>query len=134
MSVDLGQERKRAERALEILFLLIDEAQRDLEAAQARLEGLLPLRVVWKKKSCGKDKCRCTRGALHGPYPYLIEHKEGKKLEHYLGKGWSPPEGMVAPERYRALMADFKAKRKRLEGLLERLDQAVEVMRASIID
>jgi len=115
-------------RALDNLLERIEEAQRDLEAAQARLEGLLPLRVVWKKKTCGKAQCRCTRGALHGPYPYLIEHKEGKKLEHYLGKGWSPPEGMVAPERYRALMADFRAKRKRLEGLLERLDRAVEVM------
>lgn len=129
MGLELGQERERAMRALDNLLARIEEAQRDLEQAQARLEGLLPMRVAWKKKSCGNEGCRCARGALHGPYPYLIEHREGKKLERYLGKGWSPPEGMVAPERYRRLMGDFNARRKRLEDLLGRLDRAVEIMR-----
>ncbi|GIW28920.1 MAG: hypothetical protein KatS3mg070_2283 [Meiothermus sp.] len=128
MGLDLGQERARAVRALDNLLALIEEAERDLRQAQARLEGLLPLRVVWKRKTCGKAGCRCTRGALHGPYPYLIEHREGRKIERYLGKGWSPPEGMVTPERYRRLMGEFQARRKRLERLLERLDRAVEVL------
>ncbi len=128
MAIDLEGERKRAVRALDNLLALIEEAQRDLEQAQARLEGLLPLRVVWKKKTCGNDKCRCTRGALHGPYPYLIEHRDGKKHEHYLGKGWSPPEGMIQPERFRRLMGEFKARRERLERLMQRLDRVVEMM------
>jgi len=129
MGIDLGQERERVMRALEGLLALIEEAERDLEQAQARLEDLLPLRVVWKKKTCGNDKCRCTRGVLHGPYPYLIEHREGKKIEHYLGKGWSPPEGMVVSERYNALMRDFKDKRARLERLMGHLEEAIEVLR-----
>ena len=129
MGLGLGQERARVIRALDNLLALIEEAERDLVQAQARLEGLLPLRVVWKKKTCGNDKCRCTRGALHGPYPYLIEHREGKKIEHYLGKGWTPPEGMVAPERYNALMRDFKDKRARLERLMGHLEEAIEVLR-----
>jgi hypothetical protein len=112
-------------RALDNLLALIEEAERDLRQAQARLEGLLPLRVVWKKKTCGKAGCRCTRGALHRPYPYLIEHKDGKKLERYLGKGWSPPEGMVVSERYHTLMGEFRERRARLE----RLDRAVKVVR-----
>lgn len=129
MGIDLGQERARAVRALEGLLGRIQEAERDLEQAQARLEGLIPMRVVWKKKTCGKDKCRCTRGALHGPYPYLVEHREGKKQEHYLGKSWSPPEGMIAPERFRVLMGEFRERRARLDRLLDRLDEAIEVMR-----
>jgi hypothetical protein len=129
MPIDLEAERKRAVRALDDLLLRIQEAERDLEQAQARLEGLLPMRVVWKKKTCGKNGCRCARGALHGPYPYLIEQKNGKRKERYLGKGWSPPAGMVAPERYHALMREFREKRERVERLIDRLDRAVEMMR-----
>ena len=129
MPIDLEAERKRALRGLDDLLLRIQEAERDLEQAQARLEGLLPMRVVWKKKTCGKNGCRCTRGALHGPYPYLIEHRDGKKMEHYLGKGWSPPEEMIAPERYHALMREFREKRERVDRLMDRLYRVVEVMR-----
>ena len=129
MPIDLEAERKRALRALDDLLLRIQEAERDLEQAQARLEGLLPMRVVWKKKTCGKNGCRCAGGALHGPYPYLIEHRDGKKVERYLGKGWSPPAGMVAPERFRVLMGEFKERRARLERLMGYLDEAVELMR-----
>jgi len=129
MAIDLEGERKRAVRALDDLLLRIQEAERDLEQAQARLEGLFPLRVVWKKIRCGKDQCRCARGALHGPYPYLIEQKNGKRKERYLGKGWSPPAGMVAPERFRVLMGEFKERRARLERLMGYLDEAVELMR-----
>jgi hypothetical protein len=68
MGIDLGQEREWVMRALEGLLARIEEAERNLEQAQARLEGLLPLRVVWKKKTCGKEHCRCARGSLHGPY------------------------------------------------------------------
>jgi hypothetical protein len=129
MAIDLEAERKRAVRALDNLLLRIQEAERDLEQAQARLEGLFPLRVVWKKIKCGKGKCRCARGVLHGPYPYLIEQKDGKRKERYLGKGWSPPAGMVAPERYQALMRDFREKRERVDRLMDRLYRAVEMMR-----
>lgn len=61
--------------------------------------------------------------------PYLIEHRDGRKLERYLGMGWSAPEGMIAPERFRALMQEFKEHRARLDRLLDCLGQAVEVMR-----
>lgn len=127
--MELGQERERAVRALDNLLARIEEAQRDLEQAQKALVGLFPMRVAWKEKRCGKAQCRCTRGLLHGPYAYLIEHRDGKRYEEYLGSKWSPPEGMVAPERYHRLMGEFNARRKRLEGLLGRLDRAVEMMR-----
>jgi len=86
------------------------------------------LKVVWKRKTCGKKDCRCTRGLLHGPYAYLVEYRQGKKLERYLGKGFTPSEGMVSPERYRELMQDLEGRRGRLEQLVERLDRAVRVL------
>ena len=127
---DLGQERQRAIDALECLLEKIEKARKDLEQAQARLEGLVPMTVVWKKKTCGKEDCRCARGVPHGPYPYLVEFKEGKRLERYLGASWSPPEGMVPAERFRALMAELRMRRERFERLLERLEWAIEAMRA----
>jgi len=129
MKKDLGQERQRAIDALEGLLRGIEEAQNDLEQTQARLEGLIPMSVVWKKKTCGKSYCRCARGLLHGPYPYLIEYKEGKRFERYLGVGWVPPEGMVSAERFRALMAELRMRRERLERLLDRLEKGVEALR-----
>jgi phage shock protein A len=129
MYEDLEQEAARVRRALEGLLAEIAEARREMEQAQARLEGLFPLKVMWKGKTCGKRGCRCARGVLHGPYAYLVVHRQGRKLERYLGKGWSPPEGMVSPERYRALMREFVERRERLDRLVERLDRAVSVLR-----
>ena len=58
MAIDLQAERKRAVGALDNLLWRIQEAERDLERAQARVEGLLPMRVVWQKKTCVKAGCR----------------------------------------------------------------------------
>jgi hypothetical protein len=122
------QEQKRAIRALDLLLSRIAMAEKEVELAQKRIEGLFPLKVVWKKRTCGKDSCRCARGMLHGPYPYLVEYRNGKKVERYLGKGWIPPEGMIAPERYKELLRELKARRERLEALLDSLEEAVRLM------
>ncbi len=128
MKFGLEREKARALRALDLLFDRIVTAEKEVELAQKRIEGLFPLKVVWKKRTCGKDSCRCARGALHGPYPYLVEYRDGKKVERYLGKGWIPPEGMVAPERYRELLQELKVRRERLEALLNALEEAVRLM------
>lgn len=124
----LDKERERAIRALDLLLDRIAMAEKEVETAQKRLEGLFPLKVVWKKRTCGKDSCRCARGVLHGPYPYMVEYRNGKKVERYLGKGWIPPEGMIAPERYKELLRELKARRERLEALLDSLEEAVRLM------
>ncbi len=128
MKFGLEREKARALRALDLLFDRIVAAEKEVELAQKRIEGLFPLKVAWKKRACGKDSCRCARGALHGPYPYLVEYRDGKKVERYLGKGWIPPEGMVAPERYRELLQELKARRERFEALLNALEEAVRLM------
>jgi cobalamin biosynthesis Mg chelatase CobN len=125
-------EMRRARKALERLLARVQEAQKALEEAQAKLEGLVPMKVVWRKVRCGKEACRCARGTLHGPYPYLVAYREGRKEEKYLGKGWIPPEGMVSPERYREALRELKARRERLEGLLEGLDEAARIMERTL--
>lgn len=42
-----------------------------LLAALPRAGGLLPGELVEQHRSCGKERCRCTRGEPHGPYVYL---------------------------------------------------------------
>jgi hypothetical protein len=127
-SVTLEQEKARALKALNLLLDRIVAAENEVKLAQKRLEGLFPLKVVWKKRTCGKESCRCARGVLHGPYPYMVEYRKGEKVERYLGKGWTPPEGMIAPERYKELLRELKARRKKLEDLLDTLEEAIRLM------
>jgi len=42
-----------------------------LVAALPQAGGLLPGALVEQHRSCGKERCRCTRGEPHGPYVYL---------------------------------------------------------------
>jgi hypothetical protein len=128
VGINLEQEKAQALRALDMLIGRIVAAEKEVELAQRRIEGLIPLKVVWKKRTCGKESCRCARGVLHGPYPYMVEYREGKKVERYLGKGWIPPEGMIAPEGYKELLRELKVRRKKLEDLLDTLEEAIRLM------
>ena len=134
MKTDLMREKQQTIRALEVLLQEIEITQGDIERIQAKLEGLIPMRVVWKTKCCGKNQCRCRRGMRHGPYPYLVEYKGGERIERYLGVGWSPPEGMVRPEQFRDLMGELRARQARLEELLERLDKAAKDLGSRAFD
>lgn len=35
---------------------------------------------------CGKEKCKCARGKLHGPYWYSYGRVKGKIKSQYIGK------------------------------------------------
>jgi hypothetical protein len=50
--------------------------ERTLENKTYRLEGV----------RCGKEKCKCTRGKLHGPYWYSYARVKGKVKSQYVGK------------------------------------------------
>jgi len=67
--------------------------QNKLEKQRAELKGALPewekvvrgtLRKVYAP--CGKKKCKCKQGALHGPYYYLAVTTKGKTKLYYLPK------------------------------------------------
>lgn len=107
----------------ERLLKEIETARAELEAAQRAFEKLIRLQVTWKYKKCGKNGCRCNRGQLHGPYAYWAEYEDGKKVETYLGKHWSPPEGGVSPDVYKDVQKRLALKRQLLERLLDQLAQ-----------
>jgi len=35
---------------------------------------------------CGKEKCKCARGRMHGPYWYSYARVDGKLKSEYVGK------------------------------------------------
>lgn len=50
--------------------------ERIVENKTYRLEGI----------RCGKEKCKCARGQLHGPYWYSYMRIEGRVKSKYIGK------------------------------------------------
>lgn len=78
------------------------------EAAQA--ERIRPRRQVFEERTvenstyrlegvrCGKDKCKCARGKLHGPYWYSYTRVGQKVKSQYIGKK-SPQEVERAARR-----------------------------------
>jgi hypothetical protein len=57
----------------------IDE-EHTVENKTYRLEGV----------RCGKEKCKCARGELHGPYWYRFTRVGGKVKSEYVGKRLPP--------------------------------------------
>ena len=59
-----------------------------LENKTYRLEGV----------RCGKDKCKCASGRLHGPYWYSYTREQGRVKSQYVGK--QLPQGIkkASPE------------------------------------
>lgn len=71
---------------------------RQLRARRRRLaralgdpELLLPGALLRQGRRCGKAGCRCLRGELHGPYPYLAVRSGGRSRLLYL------PTALVEP-------------------------------------
>lgn len=62
--------------------------ERTLEKKTYRLEGV----------RCGKEKCKCARGKLHGPYWYSYARVKGRVESQYIGKKL-PPEIEKALQR-----------------------------------
>src|SRR5260370_1137405 len=51
--------------------------------AAARL-GLGSPRTLESWRRCGKPRCRCARGTLHGPYWYLRWRERGRQCRQYV--------------------------------------------------
>lgn len=56
--------------------------ERTVENKTYRLEGI----------RCGKEKCKCARGKLHGPYWYSYTRVKDKIKSQYIGKNLSTSE------------------------------------------
>ena len=53
----------------------------ELEEKTYKVSDLCIGTIQPKLLTCGKPKCKCTRGEKHGPYYYLAYHKEDGGME-----------------------------------------------------
>ena len=60
----------------------ITKAGREVIEVRRTRQGSYQLEGV----RCGKDRCKCTRGELHGPYWYVYYKVGGKTRARYIGR------------------------------------------------
>ena len=94
--------------------------------------------VIKKYKACGKGGCKCTRGALHGPFYYLT-YKEGKKTKMIFIKKnlWEVAIKLNNNYRkWRKLRADISKIGKEILTLLDEIEKesTVKLSQISIAD
>jgi hypothetical protein len=73
---ELIKTKEQAERAVKSSSRKPTVAQQTLDNRTYRLESI----------RCGKEKCKCTRGKLHGPYWYSYSRVKDKVTSQYIGK------------------------------------------------
>jgi hypothetical protein len=73
---DLIRNAEEADRAEKSSSRKQNVAEQTLENKTYRLESI----------RCGKEKCKCVRGQLHGPYWYSYTRVKDKITSQYIGK------------------------------------------------
>lgn len=100
--LSLGQLRKLDEW----LHALIEKAEESASSEQISLRRQIveertvenkTYRLEWVR--CGKEKCKCARGELHGPYWYSYTRVGDKVKSQYIGK--KPPQEVERAARRR---------------------------------
>jgi len=81
--------------------------------------------VVKKYKACGKGGCKCTKGALHGPFYYLTYKVEGKTKMIFIKKNlWESAIKLNNNYRkWRKLRADISKIGKEILTLLDEIEK-----------
>ena len=85
--------------------------------------------VVKKYKACGKGGCKCTRGALHGPFNYLTYKVEGKTKMIFIKKNlWEAAIKLNNNYRkWRKLRADISKINAAILTLLDEIEEENKV-------
>jgi len=67
-----------------------EERQRRSQLTQiVSQRGLLRANLLVRRRVCGKEGCRCTRGELHESL-YLAVSEKGRTRQLYVPKDWEP--------------------------------------------
>jgi hypothetical protein len=84
------------------------------------------LSVVYR--TCGKERCACTRGEPHGPYFFLSIQSAGRNERYHLSQK-EASKVQPAIERYRLFLKTLRRLRsidRQIEGELRRLQSLCE--------
>lgn len=65
----------------------VDHAERSSPRKQTVTERTIDNKTFrLERVRCGKEKCKCACGKLHGPYWYSYTRVKGKVISQYVGK------------------------------------------------
>jgi hypothetical protein len=88
-----------------------ERQRRSRLARLAHFDRLLRGTLSVRKLTCGKPRCRCTRGEPHLSL-YLVQSHQGKPRQLYIPKRWE--------ERVRTAVKDYQE----LQALVEELSES----------
>jgi len=129
---ELDWAREQIAAGLQRLERQLGDIDRKIEALSVELRGAHPSHaIVGKYVRCGKPNCHCAQPGDpgHGPYFYLRYKRNGRLVEHYLGK--EPPkelEGAIPAAEYRRLQARLRKLRRERERLLGKVAGAIAAL------
>ena len=83
--------------------------RRRLVGAVADLDGTLHGALLSRGRRCSSEGCRCRRGELHGPYPYLSIYEQGRSRTVYVPAPLEPvvAERVAVTQRNDALLSEI---------------------------
>jgi hypothetical protein len=88
-ALSLGQLNKLDEWVHELIHKAEDDGRVKIAPTRKRPAGVSTLdNKTYRLQSirCGKEKCKCARGKLHGPYWYSYIRVKDKVMSQYIGK------------------------------------------------
>lgn len=65
---------------------VLREERQKVENRLMQAKKMLASCLISRKVLCGNPSCKCHKGKLHGPYPYLSEKIKGKTRLTYVRK------------------------------------------------
>ena len=90
--LSLGQLRKLDEWMRELIKRAeeAERAEKSLSQRRTAAEQTFDNRTYRLESTrCGKEKCKCARGKLHGPYWYSYIRVKDRVISQYIGKNLS---------------------------------------------
>ncbi len=88
------------------------DRRRTLAASLPDVEGLIAGSVVEQGRRCGKERCRCATGELHGPYTYVVLPRVGGRTRTVYvpaGAAEAVRRGATVSARVRAALGEISA-------------------------
>ena len=111
---DLSQVRKRIYELNRKRWLLIEKVMSPGE--------LLTAQFYQRYTKCSNPNCKCAKGELHGPFPWLYQNRKGKKRISTT----CLPEKVNDAEKFSENYKSFKEKWQNIQKMNEEIDDLIE--------
>ena len=111
---DLSQVRKRIYELNRKRWLLIEKVMSPGE--------LLTAQFYQRYTKCSNPNCKCAKGELHGPFPWIYQNRKGKKRISTT----CLPEKVNDAEKFSENYKSFKEKWQNIQKMNEEIDDLIE--------